>query len=259
MLTQAKASTQSVSNTLLSILTISLGLFLGGLVGLIGLWLWLDYQAGPTHSLLVIFGNRTLDIIPASLRLSLENEAQLMGLPLTAQTSAFWYMARAGGIISYLLLWLSVVWGLNLSTKIVQDFIPAPIAYGLHEFLSIGVILFVALHALVLLGDNYIEFKLFQLAIPFSAPYEPLWTGLGTLAFYLTAALTASFYIRRQIGQKIWRTLHYLTFIAYLLALIHGLMAGTDSDLRLMQLMYLGTGSTVLFLIYYRLFTSHNL
>lgn len=178
-----------------------------------------------------------------------------MGLPLTGQTSAYWYMARSGGIVAYLLMWLSVVWGLTLSTKISDGLVPAPIAYGLHEFLSILAVLFAALHAIVLLGDEYIDFNVFHLTIPFIAPYEPLWTGLGTLSLYLSAALTGSFYVRKQIGQKRWRALHYFTFVAYLLILAHGLMAGTDSKLGLMRLMYLSTGLSVLFLIYYRLFT----
>lgn len=164
-------------------------------------------------------------------------------------------MARAGGLVGYLLLWLSVVWGLVISTKITEGLVSASLAYGLHEFLSLGTILFTAGHALVLLGDRYIGFNIFHLAVPFLAPYEPLWTGLGTIGLYLSAALTGSFYLRKQLGQKVWRAFHYLAFVAYILALVHGLMAGSDSGLGIVQGMYLATGGSVLFLVYYRLFT----
>ena len=119
---------------------------------------------------------------------------------------------------------------------------------------SIGAVIFALLHAVVLLGDSYVEFTIFHLAIPFIAPYEPFWTGLGVIGLYLTAALTISFYLRKHIGQKTWRMLHYLTFAAYGLALVHGLMAGTDSNLIGMKLLYLTTGFTILFLTYYRLY-----
>jgi methionine sulfoxide reductase heme-binding subunit len=145
-----------------------------------------------------------------------------------------------------------VMFGLFLSTKLSQSWIPAPIAYGLHEFLSILTLLFMSTHALVLLADSYIDFKLWHLVLPFTAPYEPLWTGLGTLALYLATVITGSFYIRKQIGQRTWRILHYLTFITYLLALGHGLMAGTDSPLLTLKLLYGSTGLGVLFLVYYR-------
>jgi predicted ferric reductase len=164
-------------------------------------------------------------------------------------------MARVGGILSYLLLWLSTMWGLLLSTKLRVKLIPAPIIYGVHEFLAVLALTFVGLHVFVLLGDEYIKFNILHLAIPFVAPYEPFWTGLGTIGFYLSVVMTGSFYIRKQIGQKIWRALHYLTFVTYLVALSHGIMAGTDSALFIMKLVYLITGLSILFLIYYRLFT----
>jgi predicted ferric reductase len=105
------------------------------------------------------------------------------------------------------------------------------------------------------LGDRYIGFNIFHLTLPFFAPYEPFWTGLGTIGLYLSTLLTGSFYLRKWIGQRIWRTLHYFSFAAYLLALAHGVMAGTDSGLGLMKGMYLFTGLGVLFLLYYRLVT----
>jgi predicted ferric reductase len=255
MVAQSKVSTQSEIRTLLDLSLVAVGVLFGGIVALLVIWLWFDYQTDPSRSLLAIFSANSVGVLPDSLTDYLTSEAQLMGLPLTGQTSAFWYMARSGGIVAYLLLWLSTVWGLTLSSKIITDLVPAPITYGLHEFLSLGAVLFAVLHAVVLLGDQYIQFNIFHLTVPFIAPYEPLWTGLGTLGLYLTTALTASFYVRQQLGQKVWRTLHYLTFVAYGLALVHGLMAGSDSPLPAMKLMYLGTGFTVLFLTYYRLFT----
>lgn len=255
MITQSKMTSPEPLKNVINMLLIVLGLFIGGLMGLIGLWLWLDYQADPAHSLLALLSAQTVALIPPALGDYLGAEARLMGLPLAGQTSAYWYMARSGGIVAYLLIWLSTMWGLTLSTKFVRNLLAAPLAYGLHEFLSILAILFALLHSVVLLGDSYINFTIFHLTIPFIAPYEPFWTGLGTVGLYLTIALTGSFYVRKQIGQKVWRALHYFTFVAYLLALAHGLMAGTDSVLPAIKLMYAGTGCSILFLTYYRLFT----
>lgn len=254
MINQLKVSIPS--NKIFSdLLLIGLGVLVGGIVALLGLWLWSSYRGGSLTGLTAILSVNLAEWLPLSWRTVLGEEARLLGFPLSAQTKAFWYMARAGGIVAYLLLWFSVVWGLALSTKIMDGLVPAPIAYGLHEFLSLGTIFFAVGHALVLLGDSYIGFSIFHLAIPFIAPYRPLWTGLGTVGLYLCAVLTGSFYIRKQIGQKVWRTLHYLTFGAYLLVLAHGFMAGTDSGLSLTKLMYFTTGFSVLCLIWYRLFT----
>jgi DMSO/TMAO reductase YedYZ heme-binding membrane subunit len=255
MIIPNKLATRPQIKTVLDILLLFVGVVGGGLLTLISLWLWFDYRADPSRSLLAIFSAGFVGLMPDFLQSYLANEARVMGLPLTGHSSAFWYIARSGGIVAYLLLWLSTVWGLTLSTKITDGLVPAPLAYGLHEFLSLGTVLFAVLHILPLLGDSYINFNIFHLAIPFTAPYEPFWTGLGTVAFYLIAALTGSFYIRKQLGQKIWRVLHYLTFVGYVLALFHGLLAGTDSALPVIRLLYLVSGVSVLFLVYYRLFT----
>ena len=239
----------------LDMILVALSVFVGGLITLLGLWLWFDYQTDPTRSLLAIFSTNLAAVLPLSLRQSLDGQAQLMGLPLTGETSAYWYMARAGGIVAYLLLWFSVVWGLALSSKLTTNRVPAPVVYGLHEFLSLGAVGFALLHSLVLLGDSYINFSLINLVLPYTAPYEPFWTGLGTIGFYLIAALTASFYVRKKIGQQTWRALHYLTFAGFALVLTHGLMAGTDTTLPVIKLMYLSTGGLVLFLTLYRMLT----
>jgi len=255
MITQSKMTPQDPLKNIFNILLVVVGLFVGGLVALVGLWLWADYHADPAQSILTLLSAQVAALIPPALRDYLGLEARLMGLPLAGQTSAYWYMARAGGIVAYLLMWLSTMWGLALSTRVIRNWVDAPLAYGLHEFLSILTILFALVHAVVLLGDSYVHFTIFHLAIPFIGPYEPLWTGLGTIGLYLTMALAGSFYVRRHIGQNAWRALHYLTFVAYGLTLTHGLLAGTDSGLPIMKLMYLGTGFSVLFLTYYRLFT----
>jgi DMSO/TMAO reductase YedYZ heme-binding membrane subunit len=68
--------------------------------------------------------------------------------------------------------------------------------------------------------------------------------------------VTASFYVRRHIGQRAWRTLHYLTFLAFLVATAHGIASGTDSGTGWAQAMYIGSAVTVGFLLTYRIVVS---
>ena len=72
-------------------------------------------------------------------------------------------------------------------------------------------------------------FTLAQVAVPGLAPYSPVWVGAGQIAFYLMLVVVGSFYVRRRIGQRAWRTLHYVTFLAFVGSTLHGLIAGTDS------------------------------
>ncbi|MCA9957852.1 MAG: ferric reductase-like transmembrane domain-containing protein [Chloroflexota bacterium] len=164
-----------------------------------------------------------------------------------------WYFSRASGTVAYLLLASSTVWGLLLSTRIIRTSIPAPLMIGMHNILSWTAIAFTSIHALALLFDSYYTYTLPTLVIPFIGPYRPEWVGLGIIALYIMIVTSVSFSWRRQLGQTRWRRLHYLTFGAYGLATLHGIMAGTDSGNPGMKFIYWGSALLVLFLTNYRI------
>lgn len=188
----------------------------------------------------------------------LAREAQVMGLPLVAGSKAYWYVARAGGLIAYLLLWLATLWGVLMSSKMVKGKIDAALVYGMHEFLPMLALVFAGLHAAVLMGDAYIGFSLVDLLVPFAASYRPQWTGLGSLALYLSIALIASFYLKNLVSRKLWRAFHYTTYLAFSLAMVHGIMAGTDTSSPVVRWMYIVSGATLLFVTLYRILTAHS-
>lgn len=233
-----------------NLLTLGIGLAIGTSIALLLLGPAVDYWSRSLAAL--------AQWMPPPLRQALANEASTMGLPLASGTSAYWYMSRGAGLVGYLLLWGAAVWGLLVSTKVAKDLIPAPLTVSLHEFLSLAALAFASLHALVLLGDRYIDFGLVDIVYPFAASYRPAWVGLGQLGFYLSAALTLSFYLRKSIGPKTWRWLHYLTFLAYGMVLAHVLGTGTDTSATAVQAIVLGTAATIVFLVYYRLLTSRQ-
>jgi DMSO/TMAO reductase YedYZ heme-binding membrane subunit len=166
-----------------------------------------------------------------------------------------WHLSRSAGTVAYLLLAGSTVWGLLLSSKIVKEALPAALSLAMHNILSWLALAFTAFHGLVLLFDNYYTYTLSNLTIPFTGPYRPGWVGLGIIGFYLMLLIALSFQFRKKIGQKRWRTLHYLSFAVFVMATVHGLAAGTDSIKLSMQIMYLACGLLVFFLGNYRLLT----
>ncbi|MCA9954100.1 MAG: ferric reductase-like transmembrane domain-containing protein [Ardenticatenaceae bacterium] len=172
-------------------------------------------------------------------------------LAITEKTP--WYFTRSAGTVAYLLLASSTIWGLLLSTKLLKDHIPAALSLAMHNILSWLAVVLTSLHALALLWDSYYSYSLADLTMPFIGPYKPGWVGLGIISFYVMFVTSLSFNFRKQIGQKRWRQLHYLTFGVYLLATVHGVMAGTDSGNLGMQILYWGSGLMVLFLTNFRL------
>lgn len=173
-----------------------------------------------------------------------------LSLGWLATSQAAWYLTRASGIVAYMLMAASTIWGLLLSTKLIKQVVPPALSLAMHNYLSWGAIGLSAFHAFVLLFDKYYSFSLIHLLVPFTGPYSPIWVGIGIIGFYIMLTTAGSFYFRKQIGQKRWRKLHYLTFAAFILTTLHSWTAGTDH----VQLaaMYLASGISVLFLTVYR-------
>lgn len=173
---------------------------------------------------------------------------------LQLDTQVFWYVSRGSAIAAYALLWISLLMGLVMSNRLSRWWPGVAAAYDLHQFVSLAGMFFVALHALILMGDQYIHYSLLQVLLPFaSQQYKPLFIGLGQLGLYLWLILVLSFYIRQRLGQRTWRALHYVGFIAYLFALVHGLASGSDTALPWMQGIYWATGGILLFLLVLRI------
>jgi len=167
---------------------------------------------------------------------------------------AYWYLSRATAFVSLSLLWLSMALGLGITNKMARLWPGAPAAFALHEYVSLLGLAFAVFHAIVILGDDYINFTLLQLFIPFSTvDYRPFWVGMGQLAFYTWAILALTFYIRPIIGQKSWRFLHYGSFAMCLMGISHGLFSGTDTSAGWAQNYYWISAGSLLFLLMYRI------
>jgi predicted ferric reductase len=152
----------------------------------------------------------------------------LVGSLSGPQPRTWWYLSRASGLVSYAMLALSMLFGLLLSTKVARQWPGAAAAFSLHEHASILALALALFHGLVLLGDRHTPFGIVDVALPFGATHRPLAVGLGQLAFYGVALLVASFHVKKRLGQRAWRLLHFTSFAVFALGLVHGLALGTD-------------------------------
>jgi predicted ferric reductase len=173
---------------------------------------------------------------------------------LTGQDpKVYWYVSRGSAVAAYFLLWISMVFGVMLSNKLAQAWPGAPRAFDFHQYVSLLGIAFVLFHAFLLMGDHYIQYSVAQILVPFaSTQYQPVWVGLGQLALYVWAIVNISHYVRKQIGRKSWRWIHYTSFICYVMGLIHGIGAGSDTAGPVMLTLYWTSGAILLVLCVYR-------
>jgi predicted ferric reductase len=167
---------------------------------------------------------------------------------------AFWFLSRGSAFAAYGLVWLSVVLGVGITNKLASLWPGLPPTIELHEYTSILGLAFGIFHGFILLGDHFIGFSLAQILLPFTtASYKPFLVGLGQTALYLWIILVVSFYVRKKIGSKTWRFLHFSSFLMFILALVHGFTTGTDSTNPLVKYFYFITTVTVVGLTIYRI------
>lgn len=180
----------------------------------------------------------------------------LLDLHAAAQASAElptqWLLARASGILAYVLLTLAVVAGLTLRTRLLGRAVPPAIVTAIHRTLSLVGLTAVFVHAGLIGLDSQVDVPLVSLLVPGLAGYRPLATGLGVVAMELWLLIHLSFRMRRRIGMGRWRALHMATFPTWGIAAAHGVLAGTDSSVPWLQQAYAVSIAAVLFLVVIR-------
>jgi methionine sulfoxide reductase heme-binding subunit len=176
-----------------------------------------------------------------------------MGGPLH---QAFWFASRAFGITAMVGLAGSLMLGLGMSTRIVRrPGLPAKLK-RLHESLTLVTLGLIVIHGGLLLFDAYLRPGLAGITVPFAMHYRPAFTGMGIIAGWSAAILGLTFYVRRWIGTRTWRFMHRFTILAYMLAVIHAVGAGTDARSPWMLALLTVITAPVVFLFAYRVFPS---
>ena len=155
--------------------------------------------------------------------------APTLALVSPGSATIYWYISRGAGFTVFILLTVAVSLGILLSLKWRTDAWPRFITNELHPFVQLVAGIFLLIHITSVLLDSFIQFSLAGILIPLVSTYRPVWLSLGIVAMYLGVALAISTYLKRFIGYRAWRTMHYAGFAVWLLALIHGITTGSDT------------------------------
>ena len=160
----------------------------------------------------------------------------------------WWLASRASGIVALALISLSVILGLAMAGRVSRNPKLRRAMIAVHEHAALAALIAIAVHGITLLGDRWLHPGPVGITVPLAMDHEPLWTGLGIIGGYLAAALGLSFYARRRIGARRWRSLHKATILVYVLSVIHTLGAGSDASTPWLRAQLVLTGAPILFL-----------
>jgi len=141
-----------------------------------------------------------------------------------------WLVARSSGIVAWALIVASAAWGLLLATRVLGRKASPAWLLSLHRFLGALAVVFTAVHVVAIVADQYVDFGLTEVLVPFASSWEPFAVALGIVGMYLLAAVQVTSLLRGHLSQSAWRRVHLLSYALFATTTVHALMAGTDTN-----------------------------
>jgi hypothetical protein len=148
---------------------------------------------------------------------------------LVVDEKLWWYLARASGIVAWLMLTATVLWGLLLSTRLLQDRRKPAWLLDLHRWLGGLALTFTAVHMAGLALDGYVDFGLRELLVPFASTWEPVAVAWGVVAFHLLVAVQVTSLMMRRLPRRAWKAIHSTSFALFWMTSLHAALAGSDT------------------------------
>ena len=177
----------------------------------------------------------------------------------SAQSSkALWYLTRSTGLVALLLLTATVVVGVMASVGWTAERWPRFLSQNVHRNLSLFCVGFIGLHVVTTVSDGYVPIGFADAFIPFRTAYRPLWVGLGALTFDLLLAVLVTSALRHRIGFASWRFVHWLAYLCWPIAMLHGLGSGSDSSRSVVIFVDVLCAAAVFAVVAWRLVTGRS-
>ena len=140
-----------------------------------------------------------------------------------------WYLARAGGLVAWTALTLSVLLGLLLAGRLLPSSLAAW-NREVHKFLGGLATIFTGVHVAALVADNFVHFGWAEIFVPMTSEWRPGAVAWGIVAMYLLLAVELTSLAMRKLPRRLWRAVHQTSIPLFAAGTLHGFMAGTDAS-----------------------------
>ena len=158
-----------------------------------------------------------------------------------------WFLARGLGIVALVAFTVAVVLGATSSDRSAgrQHRLASSSARDaaldrrvliqlLHRSAAVVGLGALLLHLTLILLDSHVSVSVLGALVPFTAGYRPFALGLGTMAVSLFLLTIVTGFVRGRLAASPrtadrWRTVHRAAYVGWVLAMSHGILAGTDT------------------------------
>jgi sulfoxide reductase heme-binding subunit YedZ len=160
-------------------------------------------------------------------------------------SSALWYLGRGTGAVSLILLTIVVVLGVVTRSGRSVLGLPRFGLVALHRSASLMAVTTLAIHVVSMIADPFAQISLVDAVLPFRSGYRPLWVGLGTLSLDLLVALVVTSLLRRHLGVRAWKWIHWSAYALFPFAVMHAAGSGSDVGFTWMRVLLIGCSVAV--------------
>lgn len=140
----------------------------------------------------------------------------------------FWELARVAGLSAFAALSVSLLTGLSLRTGVLDWLGSNRVLRAVHEYTTVLWMPLGGLHIVALLLDRTARVRLVDVVVPFLMPYGTLAIGLGTITFEVFLLVAVTGMLKRRMGSRAWLWIHRLSYFAFGLVFVHGVLGGSD-------------------------------
>lgn len=157
-----------------------------------------------------------------------------------------YHLIRSLGLVAYLAFSLSLalgvasvaggVWDRAIDRRLVRQLV--------HRSAAVVGLVALGLHIVLVITDAYVSTPLSAVLVPFTAGYQPVAMGVGSIALYGLCLASVSGWARlwlaRGLSERGWRWLHRVAYGGWAMCLLHGVLAGPDTGQPWALLAYAG-------------------
>jgi methionine sulfoxide reductase heme-binding subunit len=150
---------------------------------------------------------------------------------MTALTSPYlWYTTRATGLTTLVLFTLVVALGTLVANRVGGTTVGRFELNELHRSISVVAMVFLGIHILTTVVDSYVSTGLLSAFVPFTSSYQRVGVAIGAVALDLILAVWLSSLLKVRIENQSWRFIHWFSWLAFVAALVHSYLVGTDTS-----------------------------
>lgn len=147
---------------------------------------------------------------------------------------SWWYLSRAAGIVAWVVLAVTCMWGILLVTRMLKPADRPAWLLDLHRYLGVLSIVTTLVHAVVLHFDKWMHPTWFELFVPWkmnsanTAMYDNS-VAWGIISLYMLVVIQGTSMMMKKLPKRLWRSVHLTSYLLFVIATVHGVWAGSDT------------------------------